>query len=180
MENKRDEAIKTIEQKLGKLDSDSYITQLIELKNQYTDKFLCWLANALSVIKINKDTVKRLKSVRSSQKHIFYGALAELIFEYKFFKAGYNIEPILPKSKRGATPDFIVTKDSTKISIEVSITDLNDIKPTEDFDERLVNKILDRVIEKQRQSKELIIIQNRSFFNYIIKKDVLYRCLKMN
>lgn len=64
MESKRTDAIRIIQQKLGGLDTNSYITELIKTKNLYTDKFLIWFAKALSAIKINKDTINRLKSFK--------------------------------------------------------------------------------------------------------------------
>ncbi len=64
MESKRTDAIRIIQQKLGELDTGSYITELIKTKNSYTDKFLIWFAKALSAIKINKDTINRLKSFK--------------------------------------------------------------------------------------------------------------------
>ena len=188
MESKRTDAIRIIQQKLSGLDTNSYITELIKTKNSYTDKFLIWFAKALSAIKINKDTINRLKSFKKDtsiktddsnnetkiigpqgEKQMFYSTLFELETEFKFSKNGYEVTPIKPKNK-GKTPDFIARKGSIKIKVEVSITDLNDIKLTEGFDESVIKKILDRIIKKEQQSKDLIIIQNKSFFNYIIKK----------
>ena len=117
MESKRTDAIRIIQQKLGGLDTGSYITELIKTKNSCTDKFLIWFAKALSAIKINKDTINRLKSFKEDtpiktdnpndetkiirpqgEKQMFYSALFDLETEFKFSKNGYEVTPIKPKN----------------------------------------------------------------------------------